>query len=498
MDAITNHRQRLNLDTILANHQWTSDDVRLIENLAVLEARESFWAYRRWIHPTMLKSWYQMQVALALQLFYEQLLANKKPVLILEAPPQHGKSSQMIDFLSWLAGQDPNIKMMYGSYSDDLGVRANTTLQRIFDSQRYKDVFPKTLINDRNVVTQSGRYQRNSTLLEFVGKEGYFRNTTVLGQINGFGLDVGLIDDPIKGRKEANSKTIRDGTWNWLIDDFYGRFSEMAGLIIIMTRWHVDDPVGRFIPYFPDATVLRYPALAEQDEEFRRKGEPLFPEHKSLDFLLKRKRVMTTASWESLYQQNPIIVGGGLFPIEKFEIIPQLPTREVVSTVRYWDKAGTKNAGAFTCGTKMHRMKDGRFVISHVRRGQWSAWDRERIIKQTAEIDNKVDPIDTWIEQEPGSGGKESAERTIANLAGFVIFKDKVTGSKEIRADPYAAQVQAGNVALVAGSWNDDFIDEHEPFPNGKYKDQVDSAAGAFAKLADEDAEYDATLSWVR
>jgi phage terminase large subunit-like protein len=108
-------------------------------------------------------------------------------------------------------------------------------------------------------------------------------------------------------------------------------------------------------------------------------------------------------------------------------------------------------------------MNDGTFVIENVTRGRWSALERERIIKQRAESDQEVlHSCGKWdyrilVEQEPGSGGKESAEATIRNLAGFTVIADKVTGSKELRADPFAAQVQGGNVRLVAGSWVDDF-----------------------------------------
>jgi predicted phage terminase large subunit-like protein len=91
--------------------------------------------------------------------------------------------------------------------------------------------------------------------------------------------------------------------------------------------------------------------------------------------------------------------------------------------------------------------------------------------------------VDVWVEQEPGSGGKESAESTIKNLTGFRVYADRVTGSKELRAEPYAAQVEVSNVALLNADWTKEFISEHEKFPTGKFKDQVDSAAGAFAKL---------------
>ena len=87
------------------------------------------------------------------------------------------------------------------------------------------------------------------------------------------------------------------------------------------------------------------------------------------------------------------------------------------------------------------------------------------------------------VEQEPGSGGKESAEATLRMLSGYRCYADKVTDSKEIRAEPFAAQVQGGNVYLLPGDWNTDFLDECESFPNGRFKDQVDAASGAFARL---------------
>src|SRR5262249_50759377 len=158
---------------------------------------------------------------------------------------------------------------------------------------------------------------------------GSFRNTTIGGQITGQGLDIGIADDPIKGRAEANTKTVRDKTWEWFTDDFLTRFSDSAGLLMIMTRWHLDDLVGRFIGRFPETKILRYPAIAEEDEKNRRKGEALFPEHKSLQFLMERRAVMTQGGWESEYQQNPIMVGGGMFPVEKFKVVPVLNHREI-------------------------------------------------------------------------------------------------------------------------------------------------------------------------
>ena len=122
------------------------------------------------------------------------------------------------------------------------------------------------------------------------------------------------------------------------------------------------------------------------------------------------------------------------------------------------------------------------YVILDVVRGQWSAHEREKIIKQTAQMDGYN--CEVWVEQEPGSGGKESAENTIRNLAGYMVKKEPVTGDKTLRAEPLSDQVNIGNVRLLKGPWNQKFIDELQNFPVGKYKDQVDAAGGAFNKIA--------------
>lgn len=496
----------------------TDEDYERYEEALAIQARESFWAFRQYMDPNFTRGWFPSDLSIHLQQFYEDYVAGKRPKLIIEAPPQHGKSRGLQDFIAWLAGKVPDSRVIYASFSDDLGTGTNMFLQRVFDDRtKFGRVFPETMISTTNTVTAvagASKFLRNSSLLEYVGKKGSFRNTTVNGQINGKGLEIGIIDDPIKGRAEAQSKTVRDKTWLWLSDDFFSRFSEYAGMIILATRWHVDDPTGRFLLQFPDAKVLKYPAEYRKPKrkpdgtlvyrnavkDPRKVGDPLFPEFKSKEFLMERKKNSTQASWESLYQQSPIVTGGGMFPIDRLFYAPNSPTPEMVKkSVRYWDKAGTAGGGAYTAGVLMHLLVDGRFIVTDVRRAQLNAWDRESLIKATAQMDDAVwGRVNVWIEQEPGSGGLESADRTIANLAGHAVQKDKVTGSKELRAEPYAAQWQAGNIILLASTkWNADFVDEHETFPNGTYVDQVDASAGAFAKLIEKHYKYDSDLNWV-
>jgi hypothetical protein len=159
----------------------------------------------------------------------------------------------------------------------------------------------------------------------------------VSGQINGLELHLGVIDDPLKGREEARRLNARNKVWDWFADDFLSRFAKDAALLVVMTRWDVDDLLGRYIGRFPDVRMLNYPAIAEYDERFRRKGDPLFPELKPLDFLMERKKLLTQPSWESIYQQHPIIVGGGQFPIEKLKMLPFFDMSKVTNSIRYWD-----------------------------------------------------------------------------------------------------------------------------------------------------------------
>jgi predicted phage terminase large subunit-like protein len=402
------------------------------------------------------------------------------------APPQHGKSWTAEDFIGWCAGKHPEWKTIFASYSDDLGIRCNTSLQRTLGSERYQALFPHMRIGQ-------GGWICNTALIEYPNHSGSFRNTTVNGAINGMELHLGVIDDPHKSRAEALSKVTRDRVWDWFTDDWSARFSANSALLIIMTRWHVDDVLGRLIERHGDITLVRYPAIAEQDEKFRNKGTPLFPTLKPLSFLEERRKLMSIASWESEYQQNPVIVGGGIYPIDKIQAIALWGNRDDISkSVRYWDKAGTEDGGAYTAGVLMHKLKDGRFVIEHVTRGQWSALEREQHIKAWAERDKALNAktYEVIVEQEPGSGGKESAEHTIRMLSGFRVYADKVTGSKEVRAEPFAAQVQGGNVYVVAGPWNYALLDELESFPNGRFRDQADACAGAFNRLTNKPAYH--------
>lgn len=440
-------------------------------------ARNSFWEYRTLINTNLKQGWWQQEIADKLQQFYDDLISGKRPKLVIQAPPQHGKSVQIIDFISWLAGKLPEYRTIYTSFSERLGIRANLRLQRVYDSDIYSRVFPNTKISSKNAVTISAQRLRNREIIEYIDHEGYFRNTTVRGSITGESLDLGIIDDPIRGRQDANSLAIRDATWDWFTDDFFTRFSEEAGLLAILTRWHVDDPIGRLIDADPTVKVLSYPAIAVHDEKHRKAGEALFPEHKSLEFLLERKKIMPPANFEALYQQNPFITDGGIFKTEWFKSYRVLPKLKfAVITVDTAQK--TKEQNDYSVFALWGQGEDGNAYLIDILRGKWESPD---LIKMAKAFWHKHIPIFNIrsMNVEDKVSGTTLIQTLSKSVDPVIPIKavqrniDKIT-----RANDVAPFIESGRVYLPEkAEWLNDFIVEHAQFPNGAHDDQVDTTS---------------------
>jgi predicted phage terminase large subunit-like protein len=189
-------------------------------------------------------------------------------------------------------------------------------------------------------------------------------------------------------------------------------------------------------------------------------------------------------AWAGQYQGTPRAPEGNCFKRAWFPLVDSAPYK--AHRVRYYDRAASEGHGDFTVGILMARTEDGIYYVEDMVRGQWSSGTRDAIIRQTAERDalRYNHTVQTWVEQEPGSSGKDSALAAVRLLAGYPIRADKVTGSKEVRADPFAAQAEAGNIRLVRGPWNSAYLDELTSFPNGAHDDVIDASSGAFGKLA--------------
>jgi hypothetical protein len=160
----------------------SEEELELWENYWAAEAKQSLWAYRQYIDPQLVKGWWVAYMSKEFQDFFQRMDQGQRPKMMVEAPPQHGKSRGLIDAISWGIGRRPSLKCIYASFSKDLGDVANSSLQRIWgDRDKFGRVFPDL----RMPFDSENEYTKNSDFIEFPGHRGYFRNTTVRGQVTG-------------------------------------------------------------------------------------------------------------------------------------------------------------------------------------------------------------------------------------------------------------------------------------------------------------------------
>ena len=161
---------------------------------------------------------------------------------------------------------------------------------------------------------------------------------------------------------------------------------------------------------------------------------------------------------------------------------------DVISWARAWDLAATSEdeggEPAYTAGVLMGKRRDGTYVIADVINVRMSANEVRQLIRHTAETDRaKHKVVHIRLPKDPGQAGKDQAQNYIKFLSGFAVKAVAETGSKETRAEPVAAQWQAGNFDIVYGAWNEMYFDQLESFPMSRFKDMVDATSAAFREL---------------
>ena len=445
-------------------------------------ARRNLEDFIRFTYPNYDFGWFNEELAATLTQFVQDVVDGKQPRLMIFAPPRSGKSEQVSRRLpAWALGKHPDLQFIGASYSADLANRMSRDVQRIIEGDNYAHVFPNVKLPSKGD-TQNTRTQ---DLFEIVGHKGAYRAAGVGGGITGMGADIGVIDDPVKDAKEANSKTYRDSVWEWYTTTFYTRLSPKSGILLCMTRWHEDDLAGRLLEAAKNDDgdqwqVIDYPAIAESDEKHRKQGDALHPERFSLDRLTKIMQAIGSRAWNALYQGRPTAASGGMFKTDQLEIVDVLPAT-AKKVCRGWDLAATKDGGDYTAGVKIWDGADGYFYVEDVERGQWDTDVVDSTLKLTANLDGKLTAI--RLPQDPGAAGKTVAKSHTRLLAGYNVSILPVSGDKVTRASPFSSQVNAGNVRLIRGAWNKEYITELKSFPLGKNDDQVDASADAFNHL---------------
>lgn len=464
------------------------------------------WAWPIVNNQPLIENWHIKYLCQQLELIAERV-GNRQPCLydlIINIIPGSTKTMLCsVIFPVWCWTKWPWMQFITASYAIELSLESAEKSRDIIKSDEFRKVYPEYLIkpdkdNKSNYKiavmkkTINGTYINPATGKPSLEIGGNRLSASVGGRLTGFHGDILIWDDPLNPEKAASDKEIENAN-RWMARTLPTRKTSQANsaTIGIMQRLHEEDPTGHMLKKkginikhvcLPGELYSGYDKYVNPPGLKKYYHNGLFDKRRFTPKDLKKLEIkLGPYGYAGQIGQRPTPAGGGAFKVENFNIVTTVPAWDIVKIVRFWDKAATAGGGAYSCGVKMALLKNGRYCILNVRRGQWSSDKREQIIRQTAETDGEH--VYIYVEQEPGSGGKESAESTIRNLAGFMIYADRPTGNKELRADPFSVQVNSGNVDLLHGEWNQAYIDELELFPNSRYKDQVDASSGAFNKL---------------
>lgn len=415
--------------------------------------------------------------------------------LIINVPPGTMKSlSTCVFFPAWEWGpaKKPHLRHATFAYAADLAARDNRRCRNLIRSEWYQrrwgDVF--SLAKDQN------------EKVNFENDAFGFRQAAGIGS-GGTGkrADRLIIDDPISV-KDGDSQAALIEAQRWVDETMPTRLisPKDSAIIFIMQRVHEADPTGHIIARDMGWDHLMLPMEFEPERRCRtsigfedprtQDGELLFEARFPREVVDRDKRMMGSYAVASQFQQRPAPRGGGLLQVDKLHVVDDWPRDAQV--IRAWDFAGTEEKAGidpdYTVGAKL-AMKDGLTWILDVVRFRKSPGEVENMVAAVASRDGTRCPIE--IPQDPGSAGKAVVDHyTRRVLRGFEVRAAPVSGSKVQRAGPFAASVEAGNVALVRGPWIDDFLAEARVFPAGAHDDQIDAVTLAWTKLADAPLFY--------
>lgn len=288
--------------------------LHLLEEKAKINARRNLIDFTTWTFSSYEIGWHHRKYAAALDAFSRGEIKN----LMVFQPPQHGKSELCSRRLpAKRHGDNPDLRLALSSYNHTFASKFNRDIQRIIDSERYKELYPETRLGGKGA---DGTWLRNSEEFEIVGHRGSLVTVGVGGGLTGRPVDVGIIDDPYKDANEAWSTTVRQSVQDWYDTVFKTRLHNDSQQLITLTRWHPEDIAGTILKKEPEKWhVVTFPAIKvgpPTEDDPRQEGEALWEEKHSLERLLEIKQ-HNPRVFESLYQQNPKPAEGLLFPHEE-------------------------------------------------------------------------------------------------------------------------------------------------------------------------------------
>lgn len=407
---------------------------------------------------------------------------------LIHAPPQAGKSILLSQrFPAWLLTRKPSHRIKLACYNITHATRFGRIVRDLMQADDFISMFPNPELRLPKIASA----EEWSTVARMKTRDSQ-PSFKALGLATGFvgqGADTLLIDDPYASPDEAYSALINARVHSFWTDTTKPRLNDETNVVVMFHRYTENDLAGFLMDSEPGRwQLIRYAAIADGDyvhaptgQRFpdpigREDGEPFSKRFSATWYAEKQENSYT---WLSQFQGRPSAKEGSFFKVGKLEIVDAAPAG--LRTVRAWDLAASTNKGDYTAGVKMGRGADGLFYVLDVQRGQWSPDDRNATMRQTAAIDGIGCKI--RLAQDPGQAGVDQVQMLTRMLAGHSVRAERVSGAKEVRADGFAAQVNAGNVRMVKAAWNAAFIEELRAFPLGKHDDAVDASADAFAEL---------------
>lgn len=410
----------------------------------------------------------------------EQVLAGEILRLIVVMPPRHGKSELTSRrFPAWVLGKEPSWEIVQATYNEEFAMDFGRDVRGIIQLPHYKQIFPGTVLKkgeaaaDRIKTTEGGGAY-------YVGRGG---------SITGRGGDLLIGDDLLKDRKEADSKTIREDLWKWYNDVFLTRMKdEGARIILIMTRWHEDDLIGRLTdPTNPcyDAEeaakwhILDLPALAlVNDPMGRAVGEPLWPGKFSAPFFQSIKRI-SPRTFSALYQGRPTPEEGNFFKAQDIRtyMLHELPPKERLRFYAGSDHAvSMKQDGDLNCLAPVGvDANDNIWVLPDV---YWQQSPSDLTVEAMIDLMEAHKFLFWWAEDDhirksigPFLRKRMEERKVYCTVSPVRPSKDKMT-----RAQPIKGRMSMGKVLFPKfAPWWADAKDQLLKFPDSRHDDFVDA-----------------------
>lgn len=424
----------------------------------------------------------------------ERIESGENKRLLVSMPPRHGKSRIITQlFPCWYLGKHPEAEIIQTTYAHPLSVKHSRRARDIFVSQEYAQLFPDTRYTPGRESQEAISVARQAADEWGTIQGGQYYAVGGGGSVTGHGADIAIMDDPLKGRRDANSPTMRDAAWDFYASTLYTRLSPQGAMIVLLTRWHPDDPAGRIIEQIRQGdsepwTVINLPAWDKTETE------ALWPERWTIKKLKEIRSAIGSYEWSSLYMGQPVIRGGNMFKVDNImyhKTDAQFP-RE--GYVRLWDLASTEKERAsddpdYTAGALgALTIVDGQehYWLKDMRAGQWSVTMRDSAIVQAARDDG--DRVSIGIEAVGGYKDAVNYLREKIKKAGLLrnvraISGKDLGGDKVSRATPIEAIIEAGCFHVLQCNWTDRFILNMSEFPNGKHDDEADSVALSYHEL---------------